>query len=42
VLPVLGSTVATQGFSENIGKLMWVIFCEFFQIFLIFREGNHL
>jgi len=38
----LGSIIATQGFKGNTGKLMWVIFYDFFQIFPIFKEGNHL
>jgi hypothetical protein len=43
VLPnVLGSIVATQGFRESIGNLMWVILCGFHEIIHIFKEYKHL
>jgi hypothetical protein len=37
---VLGSYSATQWFREDIGYLLQVVFCNFFDIFPIYREGK--
>jgi hypothetical protein len=43
VLPnTLGGMVAFSMFKTAIMQLLQVIFCDFFEIFLIFNEGNRL
>ena len=39
-LNALGNIVDTQGLRSNIGILIWVHFCGFFEIFPKHREGN--
>jgi len=39
VLPnTLGSTVASQGSSSKMRKLLWLVFCTFFSNFSYFKE----
>jgi hypothetical protein len=36
-----GSYNATQWFKELLGNLLQVAFCNFFEILIIFKEGNY-
>jgi hypothetical protein len=38
----LGCTVAILRDREPIGLLLWGGFCDFFELFPKFREGNHI